>query len=283
MYFTSLYPAPKSFQEDENERFVFGAGVTAQVSGLMPECAERVRSLWKRFSCDASEITLVPGGEGFRFGIGNAPACELNAGDHYAISVKASGAAVTAKDGPSLLNGIKTLVQLICPENLAEGGESFYISAAEAHDAPAIPFRAVHFCVFPDTKLYNIEKAIHLAGFFKMTHVILEFWGTFRYECEPALSWKDRSFSIAELKPLVALANGYGMEVIPMANQFGHASQSRSCYGRHVLLNRNPRLSRLFEPDGWTWCLSDPDTYRLLAAMREELIDFCGDGRYFHL
>ena len=59
-----------------------------------------------------------------------------------------------------------------------------------------------------------------------------------------------------------------------MSNQFGHATQSRDAYGRHVLLNRNPRLSRLFEPDGWTWCLSNPDTYRMLAEMRAEL-DVC--------
>jgi hypothetical protein len=288
MYLQHLYPAPNSFAEDEARRFVFGAQVRARANGLSPDQADRVKTLWRRFSCDASELTLLPESappqpDGAVFRIGTENGAALRAGDRYAITVTESGVSVIAKDGGGLADGIKTLVQLICPENLAEGGESFYISAAEAHDAPAIPFRAVHFCVFPDTKLYNIEKAIHLAGFFKMTHVILEFWGTFRYECEPALSWKDRSFSKAELKPLVALANSYGMEVIPMANQFGHASQSRSCYGRHVLLNRNPRLSRLFEPDGWTWCLSDPDTYRLLAAMREELIDFCGDGRYFHL
>ena len=282
MYLRHLYPAPKSFREDESVRFCFGAHVTARVSGLSPASAERVRALWHRFCCDASDLACIPGGEGFCFTVGET-CTALSDGDRYAICADASGVAVTAADEASLLYGIETLVQLICPDDLTEGWEAFYISSAEVHDAPATPFRAVHFCLFPDTKLYNIEKAINLAGFFKMTHVILEFWGTFPYACEPALAWKDRSFSRSELKSLVDLARSWGMEVIPMSNQFGHATQSRGGYGRHVLLNRNPRLSRLFEPDGWTWCLSNPDTYKLLAEMRAELIDFCGPGGYFHL
>ena len=73
------------------------------------------------------------------------------------------------------------------------------------------------------------------------------------------------------------------MEPVPMINHFGHAPQSRSCMGRHTILNAEPRLSLLFEPDGWTWCLSNPDTYRLLADMRAELCGLFGDGKYFHL
>ncbi len=282
MYQRNLYPSPRSFWEDESSCFRFGARVTARVSGLDEECAERAKYLWHRFSCGACELDLLPGGEGFRFTVGESSA-ELGEGDSCAVKAVPSGLAVVGKDAFSLMNGIETLVQLICPDVLEEGKESFYVSSAEIHDSPAVPFRAVHFCIFPDTKLYNVEKAIHLAGFLKLTHVIFEFWGTFPYTCEPALAWKDRSFSKEELKPLVRLAASYGMEVIPMSNQFGHATQSRSCYGRHVLLNRNPRLSRLFEPDGWTWCLSNPDTYRLLSEMRAELADFCGEGGYFHL
>ncbi|MBO4884458.1 MAG: family 20 glycosylhydrolase, partial [Clostridia bacterium] len=282
MYLRHLYPTPKSFAEDESERFVFGAHVSAVVSGMTPEGVGRTKSLWRRFCCDACELRVAPGGAGCRLSIGRAD-CRLAPGDRYALRVGAEGVCVAAADSSALLDGVKTLVQLICPLELAEGREAFYIAAAEVHDAPAIAFRAIHLCVFPDSKLWTIEKAIHLAGFLKMTHVVLEFWGTFRYECLPGLAWRDRSFSKEELKPLVDLARSYGMEVIPMANHLGHASQARSCYGRHTVLNQNPRLSRLFEPDGWTWCVSNPDAYRLLADIRAEQMAFCGPGRYFHL
>ena len=273
MYLRNLYPAPKQCREDESRRFVFGDSVTARVSGLTREKAERAAALWNRFSCTASKLTLLPepDADGFRLTIGTVPSCECREGYRYSLQVQETGIAVVGADEAGLMDGIKTLVQLICPDVLEKGQESLYISAAEIHDAPAIGFRAVHFCVFPDSSLYNLEKAIHLAGFLKMTHVILEFWGTFPYECMPELAWQDHCFTKKELKPLVELARSYGMEVIPMSNHFGHAAQSRACYGRHVVLNRNPRLARLFEPDGWTWCLSNPDTYALLSEVRAEL------------
>ena len=282
MYLRNLYPVPKSFSENGSERFAFGSRVTARTGSLPPEYAARAKYLWRRFSCDASELELVPAIDGFKLLIGSAD-CRLQQGDSYAIKACKTGVCVAAKDAVSLLDGIKTLVQLICPIDLTEGSEAFYISAAEIHDAPAIAFRAIHLCIFPDTSLFNIEKAIHLAGFLKFTHVVLEFWGTFRYECLPALSWRGRSFSKEELAPLVELARSYGMEIIPMVNHCGHASQSRSRYGRHTVLDQDPRLSCLFEPDGWTWCLSNPDTYKLQQAMRNELKDLCGPGSYFHL
>ena len=282
MYLRHLYPTPKSFSEDESVQYRFGAKVTATVSGLPCEYAERIKTLWHRFSCDASELTIVPGGSGFCFVIGDA-ASAIDKDDDYALHADASGVCVTAINAESLMNGIKTLVQLICPDNLSEGHESFYISAADIHDAPAIGFRAIHICIFPGSKLYSIEQAIHLAGFLKLTHVILEFWGVFPYRAMPELCWTDRAFSREALQNLVSLAISYGLEVIPMFNHFGHATQSRGCNGRHVTLNRNPRLSRLFEPDGWTWCLSNPDTYKLLADIRAELAEFCGPGQYFHI
>ena len=282
MYLSNLSPTPKSVSENTTRCFTFGASVTAAVSGLNILQAERARYLWHRFSCDASELLLTEGQGGFTLSIGQTT-CSLHDGDNYALCADEAGICVVGRDAAGLLNGIKTLVQLICPLELAEGREAFYVSAAEIHDAPAMDFRSLHLCVFPGTPLYRLEQAIHLAGFLKMTHVILEFWGTFRYECCSALYWEDRSFSKEELRPLVDLTQSYGMEIVPMSNHFGHATQSRGCHGRHVVLDRNPRLSRLFEPDGWTWCLSNPDTYKLLAEMRAELHDWAGAGGYFHL
>lgn len=280
MYFQHLYPSPKSCAENRDVRFVFGASVQAVISGLDTNCVKRVKSLWNRFSCTASELNAVTADDGYRLVIGSA-AASLAENDSYAIHADDSGVCVVGRDAASLMNGIMSLMQLICPDVLDEGRESLYISAVEIHDAPAMPFRAIHLCLFGGTKLWDIEKAIHLAGFMKFTHVILEFWGTFPYTCVP--SWKDRTYNREDLRYLVSLVRSYGMEVIPMINHLGHAPQSRGRNGRHVILDANPRLERLFEPDGWTWCASNPDTYRVLSEMRAEMIEFCGDGSYFHL
>ena len=105
----------------------------------------------------------------------------------------------------------------------------------------------------------------------------------YQYDALPEMAWRGRSYSKQQIRPLIELANSFGVEVIPMTNHLGHASQSRGWAGKHTVLDQNPRLSTLFEPDGWTWCLSNPDTYGLLGDMRAELIEFCGPGKYFHL
>jgi len=68
-----------------------------------------------------------------------------------------------------------------------------------------------------------------------------------------------------------------------MFNHWGHAAGSREICGRHVLLDQNPALEPLFEPDGWTWCLTNPSTLALLKDIRAELMELYGKIDYFHL
>lgn len=284
MYLRKLYPTPKSFTEDESVRYTFGVPVSLFVPSDFPKAwGEQMKFLWNRFTCTAGELTLCPCAASHALTIGTILPFPYSEGDGYALRADQNGVSITAPTDQGLYDGFKTLLQLICPDDLTPGRESFYISSAEVHDGGAIPFRSIHLCVFPETKLWTLEKAIRLAGLLKFTHVVLEFWGMLRYDCLPALAWQDRAFTKDEIRPLVRLANSLGMEVIPMANHLGHATASRVMAGRHVVLNQNPRLARLFEPDGWTWCVSSPETKKLLASIRDELYELCGEGKYVHL
>lgn len=291
MYLTNIYPRPNSIREASDVRYTFGNSVSAYLT-VPDTCVEptssmleRMKYLWSCFSKTASvlDIRLLPsGGKFLKLCIGEPPVPNSTP-DYYEILSDRHGVVLTAVNGKALTDGFTTLVQLICPVNLNEGREEFYISGTQISDSPAIGFRSIHLCLFPDSSLSTIEKAVHMAGLLKFTHIVLEFWGTLKYEAMPSLAWRERSFAKSDIKTIVKLARSYGMEVIPMLNHFGHASQSRSCYGRHSVLNSNPRHALLFEPDGWTWCLSNPDTYKLLSELREELYELCGEGEYFHL
>ncbi len=284
MYMTHLHPRPVSFTENADARFTFGTGATLYLNRDLPQdMAQRIKALWHRFCCTASALTIAVREEK------NAPLTawigqrgELSA-EYYALRVTESGVTLCGKDEKALLDGFTTLVQLIVPDELKQGCESFHITAAQVCDAPSLGMRAIHLCVFPDSDYFTLEKAIHLAGFLKLTHLVLEFWGTLRYECLPELGWKDKSLSMAQAKHLVDLARSYGMEVIPMFNHLGHATGCRVIRGKHVVLDQNPRLATLFEPDGWTWCVSNPATQNVLREVRAELMALCGDGSYFHL
>ncbi len=289
MYLTQLYPVPRSYTETDGNYF-FGSRLTMRLS-FTPSAIvlARLTDLWHRFTCNASALTIVAeNGAGFtaRFGdttVPNDPSEKIHAKDAYRICVTPTGVALSGGSEKAFLDGFMLLLQCITPLCLTTGAESFSIPSMVVEDNPQVSFRAIHLCVFPESERHTLEKAIHLAGFLHLTHVVLEFWGTFPYRALSSLHWHGGGWSRADAEILVRLAQSYGMEVIPMINHFGHATSSRSSYGRHVVLDTDPRQSLLFEPDGWTWCSSNSDTYRLLSEMRAEMMELCGDGSYFHL
>lgn len=291
MYLQNCYPKPRVFNENEDAGYTFGARETLLLTAPLPEAlGRRIRALWHRFTCTAGTLELAAPyilnreDAVLSASLGAAPpALLLSPGERYAIRADANGITLAAENNKAFMEGFSTLVQMIIPVSLGQGEESFFIAETEIRDAPAIPFRSVHFCVFPETSPATIEKALHMAGFLKFSHVVLEFWGTLQYECLPALAWRGHAFSKSVVREWVDIAHSWGMEVIPMVNHFGHASNSRVAYGRHTVLDRDLRLSCLFEPDGWTFCLSNPDTKKLLSEIRAELYELCGDGGYFHL
>ncbi len=240
-----------------------------------------LQGLWNRFTCGAGKIVFEDScGMNAFCGVMGEAVCEpCPASEKYVLCITENGISIAANDTQGFIYAFYTLLQLIIPTR----ENQFLLPCVKVTDRPALTVRMIHFCVFPETDLMLIEKAIRLAGFLKFTHVILEFWGTFRYECMKELSWPEYSYTAEELKPLIDLIRSLGMEPVPMLNHLGHAAQARECFGRHVVLDQNPAKALLFEPDGWTWCVTNPESLELLRKMREELTALFGPGEFFHL
>lgn len=142
--------------------------------------------------------------------------------------------------------------------------------------------RMIHICVFPENSLYFIKKLIRLSTLCQYTHIVIEFWGMLEYDCMKELSWQN-AFSKDEAKEIVSECRDLGIEPIPMFNHFGHASASRLCYGKHVVLDQNPALQELFSPDGWVWNIFSPNAVNLLKQVRSELYEIFSDCEYIHI
>jgi hypothetical protein len=144
----------------------------------------------------------------------------------------------------------------------------------------------IHICVFPENDLYFIKKLIRLSALCQYTHIVIEFWGMLQYDCLKELAW-PHAFTKAQAQELIDECRELGIEPIPMFNMFGHATGSRECYGKHVVLDQNPTLQYLFTPDGWGWDITSEEVFALLKQVRQELYDLgfkiTEDGKHYKL
>ena len=282
-----IFPAPREAL-DAPGRFEFSSRLEARVpagelSALTREVLGEMFFMHCQTACTLSfrEDAALPAHTAV-FGA-PLPETERPEGEEgYLVRVTPEGVRLTSGSARGLLYAFYTFMQCVFYTCLREGEERFYCECGCVRDHPAIGRRAIHLCLFPKY-LPLVKKALRLSAYLKMNCVIFEFWGTYPFKALPELHWADHSIDPEDTRRLIAEARALGMQVIPMYNHWGHAPMSRGRVGKHVVLDQNPRHALLYEPDGWTWCLSNPDTHRLLRSVREELIELCGEGEYFHL
>ncbi len=242
-------------------------------------CKPVFAEYWNNFSYGLSEIELLPT-DSFTFCIGQAPVLPLD-GESYRVSITESGVSLAACSEKSLICGFMTLIDRLLMERV-NGESRLFLDACTYGETAFIARRMAHFCVFPETELWEIRRFVRLCAFLRYTHLVIEFWGTFRYECLDALSW-ERAFSADDLREIFAEAQDLGLELVPMFNHYGHASSGRVMHGKHVVLDRSPQYAYLFDETGWAWNIGLPETSDLQKKMRQELTELCGAGSFFHI
>ena len=268
---------PSIFNQD-NGFFHFGAAVSATAPAALQEAI--YSQLWQGFCCTGSSLTLEST-QDLSLTIGSADPLPLD-GHAFSIHVTETGVCLQAASEQDLRYGFFALLDMVEPVELEEGKEDFRISSCRLWDRPDLEKRMVHLCIFPETTLDFVHRFVRTCGVLRYTHIVLEFWGTLHYDVMKELSWKS-GFTKDQIRPIIAEAKALGLEVIPMFNHWGHAAQSRCIHGKHVVLDQNPRLQTLFTKDGWSWRIDLPKVRQLQKSIRQELMELCGEGSYFHI
>lgn len=280
-----IYPHPKQIIWQEGV-----LSIERQVTLNLPvnsKCSEFFVETWRNFTCGKTAIVVntVTGQTENSFSLevtGLPEPAVLAEKSTYALTVDAKGVSAVAIDETGLRQAWFSMLQMLDPKRGTREIEGFQLPCTMIQDYPLLSFRSAHLCVFPETTLSALEKSINLLGMHKYTHVVIEFWGMLKMDALSELSWPE-AYTKDEVKPLLQRVRDLGMEPIPMFNHWGHATGSRSWFGRHVVLDQNPLLAPLFESDGWTWCLTNPESLKILSSIRKELIELFGDVEYFHL
>ena len=237
------------------------------------------QTLWQGFTYRSSTLHLTETDK-LLFQIGDAE--PLPTGGHaYSIHVTEGGVCIRAETEGDLIRGWMTWLDRLRAEE-SDGALSLATDCCRITDSPLIENRMIHFCVFPETELWELQRFVRLCGALKYSHIILEFWGMLRYDCMKELSW-SHAFTKEQVRPILREASDLGMEIIPMFNHWGHASAARVMHGKHVVLDQDPSLQSYFSEDGWCWDIRKPKVRSLLRQIRAELTELFGDGHYFHI
>lgn len=197
--------------------------------------------------------------------------------EKYLLETSPGKAVIVAETPRGLLYGGMTLLQLI-----AKTPAGWSAAGTRIVDYPQLTFRSLHICIFPNTELEGVRQAILLAARYKYNAIVLEAWASLKSPSHPETAYED-TYSPAQIKPLIHLGKALHMEMIPMLNAWGHASGMRGGSSQHVVLDRFPKFKPLYEEDGWSFCLTNPDIYGQLFDRFGELLDLFENPRYFHL
>lgn len=283
----NIFPAPSkcekkegafTFSENDTLFLIIDSGV--KNADFRNKCSE----LWSNFTAGKAHLEVVEkNGIPCRAAIAKSRDCfpeDESTEYEYVIRCTENAVNIAYSCENGLFHAFSTLLQIISPYSNANG--SFSVPCCEISDRPVLKLRGIHLCVFPETSLLFLRKAVRLCGLLKYSHVILEFWGMYRYSFMKELGWSD-GYTAAELRSVIEDGRALGIEFIPMFNHLGHASQSRFKAGKNVLLDNAPEYEEYFEPGGWTWKVSKPEVKELLRSVRSELCGLFGKGEYFHV
>ena len=257
--------------------FIFSGNVNATAHVSLNK--DIIKEFWRNFAFQCSALDVTETDE-FIFSVGDAKALPLDGYD-YSINIEKSGVCVYAENETNLVRGFISLLDRFKAIDYNDD-IAVEVTCAEIKDKPQIQNRMVHYCIFPQTELRELKRFIRFCAALKFTHIVLEFWGMLKYECLSELSW-SHAFDKDQIRPLIREANALGLEIIPMINHWGHASSGRVMQGKHVALDQNPKLQTYFSDDGWCWDIKKPKVRKLLKQVRDELIELCGEGSYFHI
>ncbi len=268
-----LIPRPQKIEFRDGNEFLIcdSCMVTLKLQRDAGNCAALAGKLFSAYWQSVPEIRLETLPE------------TLNCDESYKINISENILEISANGKTALLNAMKTLRQLAEVQRGTERVSGYFLVQCDIDDFPALAFRGIHLCIFPETPLWDIEKQLRIAAYHKFNYAVIEPWGVFPFESHPEFVWKDKQLDKAALKRLITLGKELGITLVPQLNLLGHASASRSITGKHAVLSYEPKLQPLFEPEGWSWCLTNPETRKVLTGLVLELCEFFDGPPFFHI
>jgi hypothetical protein len=188
----------------------------------------------------------------------------------YRLELDKSGIRITANAPPGLFYGVETLVQLVKTEH-----GKLWLPEGRIVDWPDVRLRELFWDEQEHLDHFDVlRQAIKRAAFFKVNALALRLNGHFEYASAPALT-DPQAISPAQLQELTNYGLYHHLQVIPYLDGPAHVN--------FILEHDEYSKLREFPETAFQMCSTNPDTYKLLQGMFQDLMNANKGGKYFHL
>jgi len=188
----------------------------------------------------------------------------------YKLEIGSNGIRITANAATGLFYGVETLVQLV---KQSEG--KLWLPEAEITDWPDLENRFIYW----DDKAHLdymdvLKETIRQAAFYKINGIMIKLNGHFEFKSAPALV-EPYALSPAQLQELTDYGLKYHVQLIPYLDGPAHIA----------FILKHPEYAGLreFPESNYELCSTNPDSYKLLEGMYQDLMDANKGVKYFLL
>ncbi|HET9179837.1 MAG TPA: beta-N-acetylhexosaminidase [Terriglobia bacterium] len=188
----------------------------------------------------------------------------------YRLELAGGGIKITANAPTGLFYGVETLVQLV---KHAQG--KLWLPVATITDWPDLELRSIYWDDAHHLERTEVLKqALKQAAFYKINGFALKLDGHFEYKTAPAVV-DPYALSPQQLQDLTDFGLRDHIQLIPYIDGPGHIA----------FILKHPEYAKLREfPDSnYELCTTNPDSYKLMEGMYQELLDATKGVNYFVL
>lgn len=196
---------------------------------------------------------------------------EIIAQQAYRIELAADRINISANAPQGLFYGVQTLLQLIKPQR----GGNLWLPEAQIVDWPDLQLREIYWDdAHHLERVDELKRAIRQASFFKINGFTIKLEGHFQYKSAPAIV-EPYALSPAELQALTDYGLRYYVQLIPYLDAPAHIA--------FILKHPEYAHLRAFPDNNYELCTTNPDSYKLMFGMYQDLLDANKGVKYFHL
>jgi len=188
----------------------------------------------------------------------------------YSLELAGSGIKITANAPTGLFYGVETLVQLV-----KHAGGKRWLPEATITDWPDLEQRNIYW---DDNhhleRMAVLKQALRQAAFYKINGFVIKLNDHFEYQSAPALV-NPYALTPAQLQELTDYGLKYHVQLIPYLDGPAHIA----------FILKHPEYAKLREyPDSnYELCTTNPDSYKLLEGMYNDLLNANKGVNYFYL